>query len=127
MKIWKWEISDAILFNKDYSKCLMLYSEIDPDPYGVFDNVQIVGGEKINNEWHFYIQSFPNSGFNRNELHPKRPYKSKDMIDYSIKSLIDDGYFFKGKCSINYNYIDSENWFADWIRQKHIEFLNNKW
>lgn len=127
LKTWKWELSDAVFFNLDKSKCLLLYSAIDPDTLAVFDNVQIVGGEKINNQWHFYIQSYPTNGFNRNELNPIRAHSSNEMIEQVIKNLIEDGYYYKGKCEINYTYIDSKNWFADWIRENHKEFLNNKW
>ena len=83
--------------------------------------------EKINNQWHFYIQSYPTNGFNRKELNPKRAYLSTEIIERVIKNLIEDGYYFKGKCNVNYNYVDNKNWFADWRRLKHIEFLNNKW
>ena len=104
----------------------MLYSIIDPDTTTVFDNVQIVGCEKKNDIWHFYIQSYPCISFNREDRTPKRAYTSMELIEHVTKSLIKDGYFFSGRCSIDHDYIDSGLWFASWKEEKHKEFLNNK-
>ncbi|MBK6482162.1 MAG: hypothetical protein IPG01_03280 [Chitinophagaceae bacterium] len=127
LKREEWKISEAVFFNKDKSKCLLLYATIDPDTSAVHDEVQIVGAEKISNAWQFYIQSYPNVSFNRNDLSSKQPFTADTMFYYVTKDLIDDGYFHKNSCEINYSYIDSDIWFADWMRQKHQEFLQSKW
>lgn len=123
----KWSISDAVFFNKDKSKCLLLLASIDPDTSITFDGVKIIGGEKINMIWHFYFQSYPMCLYNRKENEQKRPFTFEEMTNDVISDLIRDGYFKKNSCEINYNYIDSDIWFADWMRKKHQEFLESKW
>jgi len=122
----KWEISDDVLFNKDSTKCLLFYSLIDRDTSVSFAGVQIIGAEIIKPYWHFYVQSYPRILFNRDEVSPRATFNSQNMFDKTIKDIIQDGYYFQGKCEINYSYIDSDIWFADWIRKKHQVFLQNK-
>lgn len=123
----EWKISDVVFFNEDKSKCLLLLGSIDPDTALTFDEVQILGAEKINNAWYFYIQSYPTCLYNRKDNEPRRPYTFEEMSNDVVGDLIRDGYFRKNSCEINYSYIDSDIWFADWMRQKHKEFLQSKW
>jgi hypothetical protein len=123
----EFKISDAVFFNKDKSKCLLLYAIVNQDTSVAHDEVQIVAAEKINNAWQFYIQSYPNIKFNRNDLIPKQSYNADTMFHYVTNDLITDGYFIKNSCEINYSYIDSDIWFADWRRKYHQQFLQSKW
>ena len=122
-----WKISDAAFFNKEKTKCLLLYASLDPDLHAPKDDVQIVGAEKINGTWQFYVQSYPRITFTREDWNFNKPVPADTLFYYVTKDLIDDGYFSKNTCEINYSYIDSDVWFADWMRKKHQEFLQSKW
>lgn len=119
-------LDSVVFFNKDYTKCLLLLIQKSPsDTLYKFDNVQILGAEIINGKWQIYHKSFPTLAW-----HIKyNNFKEREASFLSKNARLDiikKGFFYNNTCDINYSFIDSDDWFADWIRKKHELFLKGE-
>lgn len=119
-------LDSAVFFNRDYSRCIFLMIERSPaGEQQKFNFVQTIGGERIDGRWHYYHVSFPGLAYS---------LKSNGYKDLSIEYLSKDarldiinrGFFKEGTCKIDPDFVDSEEWFAGWIRVKHDLFLNGR-
>ena len=121
----KWKIDDAVFFNKDKTKCLLLILIQDGDIQSNEDYIKIIGAEKINEKWQYYYVSYVDYIYLR-ENNNYQVHSFEYLSSNVVQDLIDDGYV-KNKitgCYINYEYIDgSDLWFADWRREMHQQFL----
>ena len=118
-----WQIDDAIFFNNGQTKALLLLLIQPLDDFAPNDYVKIIAAEEINQKWRYYFASYPVIDYNRDK---SKANLYKVLAENSRDELIDDGFVeCKPKCRINYQYVDSDLWFADWRREMHIQFLNN--
>ncbi len=125
LKNTSWLLHENVFCNQDFDKCLLLLIIINEDKHSHFDKVKIIGAEEIGGYWNFYYQSYPVVMFNRDHNNGE-VYTSNYLSTEVTKELLEDGYVSKWRCKINYDYVESEIWFADWMWQKHQEFLQGK-
>ncbi|WP_162056536.1 hypothetical protein [Pontibacter pamirensis] len=71
-----------------------------------------------------YAQSVPTIGFDRTLNSNAEPYTFKKLSEISRKELINGGYFKKGSCSIDYDYVN--DWFKTPLAEYHQEFLQKR-
>jgi hypothetical protein len=120
-----WKIDDAVFFDKDKKKALLLILAQVKDSLYPHDYVKIVGAEKISGSWEFYYPSYPVVIHNR-DINKNKPYSFEQLSISGRNELTEDGFVKCGiGCNINYDYVDSDIWFADWKRKMHNKFLNN--
>lgn len=119
-----WDIEKTVFFNKEKSKALLLVSGIGIDLNDKADFVKIIAAEIIDSSWHFYYKSYPVEYYFR-EYNQNKAYEKDTIVNKTIVNLCNDGYVNIKDCSMNYEYIDSDIWFQDWMREKHNEFLGN--
>lgn len=120
-----WKVDDAVFFNRSKTKCLLLILIQDGDPQSNEDYVKIIGAEKNNEKWQYYYVSYACTIYFR-ETNNYQVRSFEDLSADMVCDLVNDGYVKCGiGCRINYEYIDgSDLWFADWMREKHQQFLN---
>jgi hypothetical protein len=120
-----WKIDDAVFFDKDRSKALLLILAQVKDSTWPEDYVKVVGAEKLAGHWEFYYASYVVNIFRRS-ANGGQPFSFPDLARLCRKEIIEDG-FVKCVigCKIDYDYIDSDIWFADWRRKWHKDFLRN--
>lgn len=120
-----WKIDDAVFFDRTKEKALLLILAQVRDPRHPNDYIKIVGAEKINGNWEFYYASYPVVEHNRKD-NGNNIYSFEQLSQSGRHELIDDGYVkCLVECNINYDYVDSDIWFADWKRERHKKFLSN--
>lgn len=119
-----WKVDDAVFFDKKKEKALLLLIVQPKDPHYPADYVKTIGAEKINGSWVFYYASYPDIDFYRN-INGHQPYSFEHLSKSGRNEIINDGFIscIVG-CSVNYDYIDSDIWFKDWMREMHKDFLN---
>lgn len=119
-------LDSCVFFNRTYTRCLFLLIERSPvNKQWKWNFVKTIGGEKINGNWNYYHVSFPNLSYS---------LKSNEYKDFSVEFLsrdarldiINRGFFRNGTCAIDSNFVDSDEWFADWVRRRHQQFLEGK-
>jgi hypothetical protein len=119
-------LDSAVFYNKDFSRCIfLLIQKSPPDEQYKWNFVQTLGGEKINNKWQYYHVSFPTLSYSLKSNGYKdlsNEYLSRD----ARLDIINRGFFKSGTCEIDSSFVDSEEWFADWIRRKHKLFLEGR-
>jgi hypothetical protein len=119
-----WKIDDAVFFDKDKKKALLLILAQVKSPLFADDYVKIVAAEKIGGNWEFYYVGYPVVTHRRN-VNNNKPYSSEQLSISGREELTQDGFIkCEGRCYVNYDYIDSNIWFADWRRKMHWKFLN---
>jgi hypothetical protein len=118
-----WKIDEAVFLNKQKNKALMLVLIQPKDILWGMDYAKLIGAEKIDEKWKFYYASYPLSVFDRKNIN-KMPL---DTIARKTRwELVEDGFVkCNPLCKINYNYVDSDVWFSEWRRKKHVKFLLN--
>jgi hypothetical protein len=120
----KWQVDDAVFFDKKKEKALLLVIIQPKDSSYPADYVKIIGAEKINGNWAFYYASYADLDYNRNK-NGYRPYSPQILSKSSREDLMSDGFIICSPgCSVNFDYIDSDIWFADWRRDMHKRFLD---
>jgi len=120
-----WKIDDAVFFDKDKKKALLLVLAQVKSPSFPDDYVKIVAAERIGGNWEFYYVGYPVITHIRNENNNK-PYSFEQLSISGREEITQDGFIkCQVMCNINYDYIDSDIWFADWKREMHWKFLNN--
>jgi RHS repeat-associated protein len=122
----KWEIGKIILFNKDYSRAILLVLEIDKEESAVLDYIEMIAAEKRDDGWWFYYVDMPFVYCDRRDNNNK-PYTFEQLEEIMINEFIRGGYFKKWTCDIDYWYVDG--WFDRKGRDLykwHREFLNRK-
>jgi len=119
-----WKVEDAIFFNGDKTKCILLISVLAIDSVKKYDMVKINVGEIINGNWHFYYKSYPAEYYFRDNNYNK-PYTAQQIINNSIYNICSDGFIILESCKVNGKYVESEIWFMDWMREQHKVFLHH--
>jgi hypothetical protein len=125
-----WQIDSAVFFNSDRDKALLFLIAIDQDGSHELASVKIIGGEIIQNQWVFYYQSYPILYQYRKDYSANTEIAFQQLSEYGIRRLSSDGYvkwITRYCCWVDYEYIDSDVWFANWMRDKHQDFLESKW
>jgi hypothetical protein len=117
----KWMVDSAILFNEDKTKALMFVLINDSDIDSNEDYVKFISAEKDMEHWLFIYASLPLKIFLKSK---GETIEFSELSYLTIIDLAEDGYINACLCKINYSYVDSENWFVDWRRKKHNQFLN---
>jgi hypothetical protein len=119
-----WKVDDAVFFDKKKEKALLLLIVQPKDSLYPADYVKTIGAEKINGEWVFYYISYADIEYFRIK-NGNLPYSFVHLSKSGREELINDGFISCSLgCSVNYDYVDSDQWFADWRREKHKDFLN---
>lgn len=120
------KLDSAVFFNKNYNRCLfLLVDSLNVNESNTWNQVQTLGGEKIGSKWYFYHVSFPTFAYSLKSI----GYKNRSF-DYLSKDarleIINRGFFNPGTCDIDWEFVDSDEWIADWVRKKHQQFLNGR-
>jgi hypothetical protein len=119
-----WVIDNVVFFNKTRDKALFLILIQPKDGKWPFDYAKVVAAEEVNHVWRFYYASYPLIEYKREN----DQVASLDSIAaWGRDELIDDGFVdCKLSCKINYKYVESDMWFANWRREMHVRFLGNQ-
>ena len=119
-------LDSAVFFNEDFTRCIFLIVDsLDPENENTWNAVQTLGGEKFGKKWHYYHVSFTTLAYSLKANGYKNfsfEYLSKD----ARLDIIDRGFFKPGTCEIDWDFVDSEEWIADWVRKKHQQFLQGR-
>jgi hypothetical protein len=120
----KWAVDDAVFFDKNKEKALLLLIVQPKDSLYPADYVKVIGAEKISGDWEFYYASYATIEYYRNR-NGHHPYSFVHLSKSGREELIDDGFVTCSLgCSVDLDYVDSDIWFADWRREMHKNFLN---
>lgn len=118
-----WKVDDAVFLSKEKNKALLLLLIQPNDILWNMDYAKIVAAEKLDSQWRFYYAGYPLLVYDRKNLHKT----SLDTIAMQARSgLVSDGFIeCSTSCKVNPDYVDSDVWFSDWQRKKHVKFLLN--
>ena len=121
----RWKVDDVVFFDKLKRKALLFILIQSNDPKIPEDYVKAIGAEKIDGVWIFYYASYFTQTFSRNGLHGKAN-EFEFMAEKVHGDIVEDG-FIKCSlgCKVDFDYIDSDIWFAQWRRDMHKGFLEN--
>lgn len=117
-----WKVDSNVFFNKQKNKALLMIL-IKNSASKEFDEVKIVSAEDSEEGWKFYYLSLPMISIYRGSG-KEGMLSFSQLSERGTKEIINDGYIDR-KCNISDEYIESDLWFADWIKEKHNRFL--KW
>jgi hypothetical protein len=121
-----WKLDDAVYLNKAGNRALLLLLVRVKDADWLNDYVKVIGAEKLNDSWHFYYASYLVMEFSRKENNDN-PNSFELLAQRARKNLNEDGFIKCGlSCKVDYHYLDSDIWFAEWVRQMHKRFLANQ-
>lgn len=118
-----WKIDNAIFFNEDRSKALLLLLKVYTKSNPKMDFVEMLAAEKRDESWHFYSQGFPSIALPR-KLNSNQPHTFEKLSEISREELIRGGYFKWRTCSANYDYVN--DWFKEPLAEFHQEFLRRR-
>jgi hypothetical protein len=118
-----WKVDDAVFLDREKNKALLIVLIQPNDFFWDMDYAKIIAAEKLNSQWRFYYASYPLLVYDRKDLHKT----SLDTIASQARQELVSYGFVKcsPSCKVNPDYVDSDVWFSDWIRKKHLEFLLN--
>ena len=97
-----YEIDEVVLFNSILDKALIFVNKKDTTNHSESNFTDILFASKELNKWQFYL-------FKKDiklEMVPT-PLVRQDLQSSVFKNLIEEGYFIRGTCRINNNYLDS--------------------
>ena len=107
-------IDSVVIFNNSKTKAL-LFSHGDD-----IDRVHMITGEKTNNGWFFIYTTQPTFTFSIDD------YTENIVINKTLKLLAEDGLINGNTCKIEDTYINNK-WFAEWRKESHSSYLQNKY
>jgi hypothetical protein len=100
----KWKLDDAIFFNEDKNRCIILILERDTTPYAKLDAVKLLLADYNLNHWNFYFQSLPALFYQRNES--KANGYNFDELSALVRKDILKEYYKRNSCKIDSDFFD---------------------
>lgn len=120
-----WKVDSVVFFDKKKERAVLLVLVRTNSISHPLDYVKTIGAEKINGKWEYYYASYAVIECQRSSNN-NSAYSFSDLARIGRDELINDGFVECNLgCHINYDYIDSDIWFAQWMRDMHKKFLTN--
>lgn len=121
-----WKIDSAVFFDSKKEKALLLILVMVKSSSFPMDYVKTIGAEKINGKWEYYYSSYAVIDCERS-TNGGSAYSFDALSRIGRNELISDGFVKCGlRCRIDRNYVDSDTWFKQWMRDMHKKFLKNE-